>query len=99
LIDDMIDTGSSITQAADLLFKSGATDVGIAATHGLFSPPATDRLTNSNVPEWIVTNPLPIRPEQSFDKLPVLSIAQMIAQAIVEVFEDGSVTSLFDGRS
>jgi ribose-phosphate pyrophosphokinase len=99
LIDDMIDTGGSITQAADLLFKNGATDVVIVATHGVFSPPATDRLKNSRVSEVIVTNTLPTRPEQEFDKLTVLSVASMIAQAIVEVFEDGSVTSLFDGRS
>jgi len=99
LIDDMIDTGGSITKAADLLFDNGATDVVIAATHGVFSPPATDRLKNSRVSEIIVTNTLPISPEQQFDKLTVLSIAPMIAQAIVEVFEDGSVTSLFDGRS
>jgi ribose-phosphate pyrophosphokinase len=99
LIDDMIDTGGSITQAAELLFKNGATDVVIAATHGIFSPPATDRLKNSRVSEIIVTNTLPVGPEQAFDKLTVLSIAPMIAQAIVEVFEDGSVTSLFDGRS
>ncbi|HKF34812.1 MAG TPA: ribose-phosphate diphosphokinase [Jatrophihabitantaceae bacterium] len=99
LVDDMIDTGGSISQAADLLFESGATDVIIAATHGIFSPPATDRLKNSKITEVIVTNTLPIRAEQAFDKLTVLSIAPMIAQAIVEVFEDGSVTSLFDGRS
>ncbi len=99
LIDDMIDTGGSITQAAELLFDSGATDVVIAATHGIFSPPATDRLKNSRVTEVIVTNTLPIRPEQAFDKLTVLSIAGMIAKAITEVFGDGSVTSLFDGRS
>ncbi len=59
LIDDMIDTGGSITQAADLLFDNGATDVVIAATHGIFSPPATDRLKNSRVSEVIVTNTLP----------------------------------------
>jgi ribose-phosphate pyrophosphokinase len=99
LIDDMIDNGGSITQAADLVFESGATDVVIAATHGIFSPPATDRLKNSRVSEVIVTNTLPVRAEQAFDKLTVLSIAPMIAQAIKEVFEDGSVTSLFDGRS
>jgi ribose-phosphate pyrophosphokinase len=99
LIDDMIDTGGSITKAADLLFDNGATDVVIAATHGVFSAPATDRLKNSRVSEIIVTNTLPIHPEHAFDKLTVLSIAPMIAQAIVEVFEDGSVTSLFDGRS
>ena len=99
LIDDMIDTGASITKAADLLFAEGATDVVIAATHGIFSTPATDRLKNSRVREVIVTNTLPIRPEQDFDKLTVLSIAPLLAQAIKAVFEDGSVTSLFAGRS
>jgi ribose-phosphate pyrophosphokinase len=99
LIDDMIDTGGSITQAADLLFASGATDVVIAASHGIFSTQATDRLKNSRVSEVIVTNTLPVTPEQAFDKLTVLSIAPMIAQAIKEVFEDGSVTSLFDGQA
>jgi ribose-phosphate pyrophosphokinase len=98
LIDDMIDTGGSIKKAADLLFAEGATDVVIAATHGVFSQPATDQLKNSTVSEVIVTNTLPIRPEQSFDKLTVLSIAPLLAQAIKAVFEDGSVTSLFAGR-
>jgi ribose-phosphate pyrophosphokinase len=99
LIDDMIDTGGSITKAADLLFESGATDVVVAATHGIFSAPATDRLKNSRIREVIVTNTLPVRPEQDFDKLTVLSIAPLLAQAIRAVFEDGSVTSLFAGRS
>ncbi len=99
LIDDMIDTGGSIVKAAELLFENGATDVVIAATHGIFSPPATDRLKNSRVREVIVTNTLPIRAEQQFDKLTVLSISPLIARAIKEVFEDGSVTSLFAGRS
>lgn len=99
LIDDMIDTGGSITKAADLLFESGATDVVVAASHGIFSAPATDRLKNSRIRELIVTNTLPIRPEQDFDKLTVLSIAPLLAQAIRAVFEDGSVTSLFAGRS
>jgi ribose-phosphate pyrophosphokinase len=99
LIDDMIDTGGSITKAADLLFESGATDVVVAASHGIFSAPATDRLKNSRVSEVIVTNTLPIHPEKNFDKLTVLSIAPLLAQAIRAVFEDGSVTSLFAGRS
>ncbi|MEP6599301.1 MAG: ribose-phosphate diphosphokinase [Actinomycetota bacterium] len=99
LIDDMIATGGTITKAADLLFDAGAAEVIIAATHGELTPPATDRLKNSRVTEVIVTNTLPIRPEQDFDKLTVLSIAPMIARAIREVFQDGSVTSLFDGRS
>jgi ribose-phosphate pyrophosphokinase len=99
LIDDMIDTASSITKAADLLFAEGATDVVIAATHGIFSGDATDRLKNHQISEVIVTNTLPIGPEQEFDKLTVLSIAPLLGKAIKEVFEDGSVTSLFAGRS
>jgi ribose-phosphate pyrophosphokinase len=99
LIDDMIDTAGSITKAADLLFAEGATDVVIAATHGIFSGAATDRLKNSRISEVIVTNTLPIQPEQQFDKLTVLSIAPLLGKAIKEVFEDGSVTSLFAGRS
>jgi ribose-phosphate pyrophosphokinase len=99
LADDMIDTAGSVVKAADLLYESGAADVIIAATHGIFSEPAADRLKNSRVREVIITNTLPIRPEQQFDKLTVLTIAPMIAQAINEVFTDGSVTKLFDGRS
>jgi ribose-phosphate pyrophosphokinase len=99
LIDDMIDTAGSMTKAAELLCASGATDVVVAATHGIFSGSATDRLKNSRISEVIVTNTLPIRPENEFDKLTVLSIAPLLAQAILQVFEDGSVTSLFHGRS
>ena len=60
LIDDMIDTAGSITKAADLLFAEGATDVVVAATHGIFSGPAVDRLKNSRISEVVVTNTLPI---------------------------------------
>jgi ribose-phosphate pyrophosphokinase len=99
LIDDMIDTAGSITKATDLLVENGATNVLAAVTHGVFSAPATDRLKNSKISEVFVTNTLPITPEQTFDKLTVISIAPLLAKAIKAVFEDGSVTSLFNGRS
>jgi ribose-phosphate pyrophosphokinase len=99
LIDDMIDTAGSITKATDLLVENGATNVLAAVTHGVFSAPATDRLKNSKISEVFVTNTLPITPEESFDKLNVISIAPLLAKAIKAVFEDGSVTSLFNGRS
>ena len=99
LVDDMIDTGGTITKAADLLFDNGAVDVIVTATHGVLSGPAIDRLKNSRVSEVVVTNTLPIAQEQRFDKLTVLSIAPLIARAVHEVFEDGSVTSLFDGAA
>ncbi|GAB78004.1 ribose-phosphate pyrophosphokinase [Austwickia chelonae] len=96
LVDDMIDSGGTICQAADALVKAGAKSVVIAATHAIFSDPAVDRLKSSVAREVIVTNTLPIPPEKQFEKLQVLSIAPLISQAIHEVFEDGSVTSLFD---
>ena len=99
LVDDMIDTAGTITKAADVLFDAGAADVIVTATHGVLSGPAVDRLKNSRVTETIITNTLPVSEESRFDKLTVLSIAPLVARAISEVFEDGSVTSLFDGAA
>jgi ribose-phosphate pyrophosphokinase len=99
LIDDMIATGGTITKAADILLDSGATEVIVAATHGEFSEPAIDRLKNSRISEVVVTNTLPLTDDHHFDRLTVLSIAPLLARAIKEVFEDGSVTSLFDGNA
>lgn len=97
VVDDMIDTGGTITKAADVLFEQGAADVVVVATHGVLSDPATERLKNSRISEVVVTDTLPIPSERRFDRLTVLPIAQTIARAIHEVFTDGSVTSLFDG--
>ena len=96
LVDDMIDTGGTITKAADALMAVGAADVIIAATHAILSGPAVDRLKNCQAREVIVTNTLPIPAERQFDKLTELSIAPLLSQAIRAVFEDGSVTSLFE---
>ncbi|MEW1982209.1 ribose-phosphate diphosphokinase [Citricoccus sp. NPDC079358] len=97
LIDDMIDTGGTIAGAVRVLKEAGAKDVIIAATHAVFSDPAAQRLAESGAREVVVTNTLPIPEEKRFDALTVLSIAPLLARAIREVFEDGSVTSLFDG--
>jgi ribose-phosphate pyrophosphokinase len=97
LVDDMIDTGGTIVQAANALFENGAKDVIVASTHGLLSGPAVERLRDSAISEVIVTDTLPISDEKRFDKLTVLSIAPLIARAVREVFDDGSVTSLFNG--
>jgi ribose-phosphate pyrophosphokinase len=99
LVDDMIDTAGTICQAAEALVARGAKAVIAAATHAVLSGPAVERLTASSIEEVIVTNTLPITPERRFAELTVLSIAPLIARAIREVFEDGSVTSLFDGQS
>ncbi|MFN8076773.1 MAG: ribose-phosphate diphosphokinase [Kineosporiaceae bacterium] len=99
LVDDMIDTAGTICQAAEALKENGAADVIVAATHALLSGPAVDRLKNSSISEVIVTDTLPLAEDRLFPKLTVLSIAPMVARAIREVFDDGSVTSLFDGNS
>ena len=99
VIDDMIDTAGTITKAVDALFAAGAKEVIVAATHAVFSGPAVERLKASKVTEVVVTDSLPIDEDSRFDGLTVLSIAPLLARAIREVFEDGSVTSLFDGHS
>ena len=97
LIDDMIDTGGTIASAVQVLRDAGATDVIIAATHGVLSGPAAERLSTCGAREVIFTNTLPIGADKQFPQLTVLSIAPLLARAIRAVFEDGSVTSLFDG--
>lgn len=98
LVDDMIDTAGTIVQAVDALHAHGATKVVVATTHPIFSDPAVERLSSADIDEVICTNTLPIPPEKQFDGLTVLSIAPLIARAIRAVFDDGSVTSLFDGE-
>jgi ribose-phosphate pyrophosphokinase len=97
LVDDMIDTAGTICAASEALFEHGAAEVVIVATHAVFSGPAVDRLKNSRVSKVIVTDTLPLPDDRRFDKLTVLSVAPIVAQAISEVFEDGSVTSMFEG--
>ena len=99
LQDDMIDTGGTISKAADALFNAGAADVVVEATHAIFSGPAIDRLKNAPISRVVLTNTLPLPPDKQIDKIEVLSIAPLIAGAAREVFDDGSVTSLFDGHA
>ncbi len=99
VVDDMIDTAGTIVGAAEALFENGAADVICASTHAVLSGPAVDRLRGSKISEVIVTDTLPIPAERSFPQLTVLPIAALLARAIREVFDDGSVTSLFDGHA
>lgn len=98
LVDDMIDTGGTICAAADALFAQGARDVIVAATHGVLSGPAADRLKNSQVSEFVFTDTLPVPGALGLDKVTVLSIAPLIAGASRAVFENGSVTRLLQNR-
>lgn len=99
LIDDMIDTGGTIIAAAEQLADRGASRVFACTTHGVFSDPAIDRIKNSVIEKVVTTNTLPLPSEKQIDKIEVLSVAPLIAQAIAAVFEDTSVSEIFGGRN
>lgn len=98
LLDDMIDTGGTIAGAVGVLRDAGAKDVIIACTHGVFSDPARERLSQCGAKEVITTDTLPQNSE-GWDNLTVLSIAPLLAKTIREIFENGSVTTLFEGQA
>jgi ribose-phosphate pyrophosphokinase len=97
LVDDLIDTGRTIVAASEALKKAGALGVVVASTHAVFSDPATTILQSDFIDSVVVTDTLPLPAAKRFPKLTILPIAPLIARAIHEVFEDGSVTSMFDG--
>ena len=99
LVDDLIDTGRTISKAAEALKKNGAKGVVVAATHAVFSDPAVEVLQSEAIDEVVVTDTLPLPEDKKWDRLTVLSIAPLLARAIREVFDDGSVTSMFDGQA
>ncbi|MFW6009690.1 MAG: ribose-phosphate diphosphokinase [Actinomycetota bacterium] len=99
LIDDMIDTAGTICGAATLLKERGAQRVIACATHPLFSGPAAERLAASEIEKVVVTNTIPIPDERRSDKLVVLSIAPILASALRAVFEDQSVSEIFQGEN
>lgn len=99
LVDDLIDTGRTIAKAAEALKANGATGVVVAATHAVFSDPAVEVLQSDFIDQVVVTDTLPLDKDKQWDRLTVLPIAPLLARAIREVFEDGSVTSMFDGAA
>jgi ribose-phosphate pyrophosphokinase len=99
LADDMIDTASTMVTAAELLLARGAKEVWAMATHAVLSGPAVDRLKNSKIDRVVVTNTLPLGEDKRFDKVEVLSVARIIADALAAVFEETSVSDLFGGEN
>jgi ribose-phosphate pyrophosphokinase len=97
LVDDMIDTGGTITEAAKVVMKAGATEVLACATHPILSDPACERLNKSALTELITTNTIPLRAKAQAElgSLKVLSIASLIAEAIRRIHNEESVSSLF----
>ena len=99
LIDDMIDTAGTMVAAANQLVEAGAARVLAAATHGVLSGPAIDRLKNSQIEKVVITDTLPLPSDKQIDKIEVLSVAPILADAIRAVFDDASVSEIFDGTN
>jgi len=99
LIDDMIDTAATLCAAAEQLMDHGAKEVYAAATHGVLSGPSIDRIKNSVMAKVVITNTLPLPPEKQIDKIEVVSVAGILADAIDAVFEDTSVSEIFGGAN
>jgi len=99
IVDDLIDTGRTIVKAAEALKNAGAAGIIVAATHAVFSDPATEILQSDFIDKVVVTDTLPVPEEKRWDRLTVLPIAPTIARAIREVFGEGSVTGMFDGAA
>ena len=99
LIDDMIDTAGTIVAAADQLRDKGAAEVVAACTHGVFSGPAMDRIRASSISRLFVTDTLTMPGDLPLDKIEVLSVAGVVADAIDAVFEDTSVSEIFGGAN
>ncbi len=99
IIDDMIDTAATLCAGANQLKERGASDIYALATHGVLSGPAIDRIKNSSINRLVITNTLPLPPDKQIDKIEVLSVAKILAETIDAVFEDNSVSEIFDGAN
>jgi ribose-phosphate pyrophosphokinase len=98
VVDDMIDTAGTLCGGVNDLMNHGADSVIAVATHGIFSPPAMERIEESPLTEVIVTNSLPAGAQAMSEKITVLSIAPILASTIKAVFEDESVSEIFQGE-
>lgn len=96
IVDDIVDTAGTLTVGAQALIKRGVTAVYACATHALLSGPAVQRLAASPIQELVVTNTVPLPPEKLTDKITVLSVAPLLAEAIRRIHDDRSVSQLFD---
>jgi ribose-phosphate pyrophosphokinase len=99
IVDDMIDTAGSIVSAVDTLYDNGAKEVYVTATHGIFSGPAYERIRESAVKEVVVTDTVHVEVGRDDPKVRVLSVADILARTIKNVFEDESVSEIFAGEN
>jgi ribose-phosphate pyrophosphokinase len=99
IIDDMIDAGGTVCAAAAQLKNYGAKSVIAVATHGIFSPPAAERLAASAIDRLVVTDTLPLSIKLAKPAIEVVSVANLLADAIAAIFEDRSLSALFNGEN
>lgn len=96
MIDDIIDTAGTITLGAQALLDNGAAEVYVCCSHAVLSGQAVEKLDKSPIKEVVVTNTIPLKPEKRLSKIKVLSVAPLLGEAIIRIYEDLSVSKLFD---
>ena len=96
MVDDIIDTAGSMTKAAQALKDFGAKSVYACCTHAVLSGPAIERIQNSVIEKLVVTDTIPLTEEKRIDKIDVVSVAPMFAKAITRIYNNESISSLFN---
>lgn len=96
VFDDEVDTAGSIMETVEVIKKFGAKDVYVGCTHGILSGPAIDRIKNSEIKELVMTSTVPLSKEKQIDKIVVVSISELFAEAIKRIHEETSIGELFD---
>jgi len=94
-VDDIIDTGHRIISTAEALLLQGANDIYACTTHPVLSNLAVDKVKNSTIRELIVTNTIPLSPQKKIDRITQLTVAPVVAEAIIRLFEQQSISSLY----
>ncbi|HHK60807.1 MAG TPA: ribose-phosphate diphosphokinase, partial [Desulfobacterales bacterium] len=96
LLDDMVDTAGTLCSAADILMQAGAKEVHACCSHGVLSGPAIERIENSQIKTLLITDSIPLRgAARECDKIRVLSVAELLGEAIKRIHNEDSVSSLF----
>ena len=96
LVDDMVDTAGSLTEGARALKKFGAKEIYACCTHPVLTDPALSRIAQSDITELVVTNTIPRPPAKKHPKIKVLSVAPILAETVLRIFNDWSVSQLFE---
>jgi len=99
MLDDMIDTAGTMLEGAKLIMAHGAAEVHCAATHAILSDPAPERLAQDFIKSVVVTNSIPIPAEKQLEKMDVLSLAPLLAEAIANIHKDASVSAILSNRA